>query len=229
MKKIKISSEVVYIVSIFVLAFAVAVLSTAGFGVSMVVAPAYMLSQKITFLTFGQAEYVIQAIIFIFLCIIMKKVKPIYLVSFLTCVLYGAVLDLYRLIPFFNQNITPPESINIWLRIFLFVIGEILTAFSVALSLKTYIYSQLYDFFVKTVSQKFNIKLSVFKTCFDMSCLLVGVVMTLLFFKRFVGIGVGTVIMAFVNGALIGAFANLFDKYFEPVFVFKKFSKRFEV
>ena len=66
-RKIKISSEVTYFAAIVLLSLAVAILSTADFGISMIVAPAYLLSLKAGFLSFGQAEYVVQAIVFILL------------------------------------------------------------------------------------------------------------------------------------------------------------------
>ena len=57
-------SEICYLVSIVLLSFAVAMVAAAGFGVSMVVAPAYVLSLKVPFLTFGQSEYVVQLLLF---------------------------------------------------------------------------------------------------------------------------------------------------------------------
>ena len=101
-KKLKIPSEAVYILAVAFLSLAVAMISAANFGVSMIVAPAYLLSLKLEFLTFGQAEYVIQAGLFVVFCIAMRGFKIVYLSSFATCLVYGAALDLWRCIPFFN-------------------------------------------------------------------------------------------------------------------------------
>ena len=68
MKKIHIHSETVYIAAVVLLSFAVAMISSTGFGVSMIVAPAYILSLKVGWLSFGQAEYVIQAGLFAVPC-----------------------------------------------------------------------------------------------------------------------------------------------------------------
>ena len=57
-RKIKISGEVAYFAAIILLSLAVAILSAADFGISMIVAPAYLLSLKTSILSFGQAEYV---------------------------------------------------------------------------------------------------------------------------------------------------------------------------
>lgn len=74
-RKIKISSEIAYFAAIVLLSLAVAILSTADFGISMIVAPAYLLSLKAGFLSFGQAEYVVQAIVFILLLHCPQKVQ----------------------------------------------------------------------------------------------------------------------------------------------------------
>lgn len=219
-RKLKIPSEVVYILAVALLSLAVAMLTAANFGVSMIVAPAYLLSLKVGILTFGQAEYVIQAGLFIIFCIVMRGFRAVYLSSFVTCLIYGAALDLWRCIPFFNPNVTTPGSMSMPIRILLFIFGVLLTSFSVAMFYKTYLYPQVYDFFVKGVSGKFGIKLSRFKTCFDLSCLAVAAIMSLAFFGRFEGIGWGTLVIAPINGTIIGFFCRLFDKYFDfpPLF-----------
>lgn len=228
-RKIKISSEIAYFAAIVLLSLAVAILSTADFGISMIVAPAYLLSLKAGFLSFGQAEYVVQAIVFILLCIVLKRFRFVYFFSFGTCLIYGFVLDLWRKIPFLNPTATPPGSMNLPLRIAMFVIGMILTSFSVALFFKTYLFPQVYDFFVKAVSCKYGIKLSRLKTIVDLSCLTASVIMTFAFFGEIRGIGWGTLIMALLNGTVIGFFSKLLDKAFDFQPTFTRFAAMFKL
>ena len=227
MKKIKMSSEITYLFAIVLLSLAVAMLTAADFGISMIVAPAYLLSLKIQCLSFGQAEYVIQAGVFIVLCFVLRKFKFVYLFSFGTCLIYGFVLDLWRKIPFFNPCITPPGSMDLWLRITMFVVGVVLTSFSVALFFKTYLYPQVYDFFVKAVSSRYNIKLPVLKTVVDLSCLTASFIMTLAFFGNITGIGWGTLVMAVLNGTIIGLFSKMLDKIFNFQPTFNRFAALF--
>ena len=227
MKKIILSSEIIYLVAIALLSLAVAALSAADFGISMIVAPAYLLSLKTNFLTFGQAEYVIQAGVFIVLCLVLKKFKFIYLFSFGTCLLYGFVLDMWRKLPLFDPQTTPPGSRSLPFRIILFLSGIILTSFSVALFFKTYLYPQVYDFSVKEISRRYGIRLPILKTIVDLTCLTTSFIMTLTFFGKIRGIGWGTVIMALVNGTLIGFFSNLLDRIIEFRPIFRKFSLLF--
>lgn len=226
-RKVRIPGEVAYLAAIALLSLAVAILSAADFGISMIVAPAYLLSQKVTALSFGQAEYVIQAGVFIVLCIVLRKFRWVYLFSFGTCLIYGLILDLWRRIPFFDPLTTPPGSMNIWLRIVMFVIGMTLTSFSVALFFKTYLYPQVYDFFVKAVSHRYGIRLSVLKTIVDLACLTASVVMTFAFFGEIRGISWGTLVMALFNGTVIGLFSKLLDKAFDFRPAFPRFASLF--
>ena len=56
------SAELAYVLGIVILAFGTALMERAGFGMSMVVAPAYLLhlklSQTLPWFTFGVSEYV---------------------------------------------------------------------------------------------------------------------------------------------------------------------------
>lgn len=229
-KKIKLPSEVMYFGAILTLSLAVAILAAADFGVSMVVAPAYITSLKFTALTFGQCEYILQGILFVAFCIAMRKVKLVYFSSFLSCLIYGAVLDLWRaVIPVLNPDITPPGSMSLPVRIAFFVTGMLLTALSVATFFNTYLYPQVYDFFVKGVSTRYRKNRTKFKRCFDASCLGVALLLTLLFFRSIKGIGVGTVIMTFLNGILIGVCSKFFEKHTEFVPLCKKFAVHFDL
>ncbi len=228
-KKLRIPGEIAYFAAIILLAFAVAMLTSANFGISMIVAPAYLLSLKTGILSFGQAEYVIQAGVFIVLCIVLRKFKLVYLSSFATCLIYGAVLDLWRLLPCFDPAVTQPGSMDLWIRIVMFVAGVLLTAFSVALFFKTYLYPQVYDFFSKAVSSKYGIKISTFKTAFDLTCLTASVIITYCFFGKLVGVNWGTLVMAIVNGTLIGFFSSVLDKTCDFTPIFRKFAALFEL
>ncbi|MGN0602199.1 MAG: DUF6198 family protein [Oscillospiraceae bacterium] len=227
-KKVVICSELVYLAAILILSFSVAMITSTDFGVSMIVAPAYILSQKFTFFTFGQCEYIVQGLLFIVFCILMKKVKIVYFSSFITCLIYGAVLDIWRfIVPLFNPDITVPGSMPMYIRIILFAVGMLMTSFSVALFYRTYLYPQVYDFFVKGISAKYGFNRTRFKMLFDLLCLITAIIMTLILFRGFVGIGVGTIIMTCLNGVFIGLFGRFLDNHFEFVPVAKRFSSCF--
>lgn len=229
MKRIKICSEAVYIIAMLCISFSVAMVSAADFGVSMIVASAYIISEKVSFLTFGQAEYIVQGLLFVVFCILMRKVRLTYFCAFLTSVLYGALLDMWRaVIPHFNPSVCAPGSMHMALRITYLAVGMVMTAFAVALFFKTYICPQVYDYFVKAVSEKYGIDRTKFKACFDAGCLVTACALSFIFFRRFVGIGIGTVIMTLLNGVIIGGFGKLLDKTVEVKPLFPKLAAKFE-
>ena len=225
----KIKDEIVYLLAIVLISFSTAMISAADLGVSMIVAPAYILSLRFDFLTFGQCEYIIQGLFIIVFCFVMRKFKPIYLFSFVTALLYGAMLDMWRaVIPHFRQEVYLGGALPMHLRIIYFVVGAVLTSLAVALFLHSYLYPQVYDFFVKGITNKYNYKLSTFKYIFDGTALLTAVVLSLLFFHGFKGIGIGTLILTVANSFMIMMFNKLIDKTLVITPIFPKLKKYFD-
>ena len=211
MKKRTINSELVYLLAIIILSFSIDLMTIANMGLSAINGPAYILSEKIDLLTYGQAEYIVEGIVFIIFCVLMKKFKITYLSSFITGILYATMADVWKIIfPFFQNQ----YEICIQLRILYFLIGFILSAIAIALFYKSYLYPQIYDFFVQEMSKKYHLSLKVFKTGFDCIFLILSFIMSFMLFHGIVGIGIGTILVALFNGTLIDFFKNFFDKYF---------------
>ncbi len=227
-KKLQISSEAVYLLAAVILSFATAMLAAADFGLSMVVTPAYAISIRASFLTFGQAEYLVQGSLFVVLCIVLRKVRLIYLVSFGSGLIYGAALDFWRaVLPWLNPEVTAPGSFGLPARILIFTVGFFLNSFGVTLYFKTYFYPQVYEFFVKGVSRRLGMKLEKFKICYDMCSLAAGALISLLLLHRLAGIGLGTVIMACCNGVLVGKMGGWLDKHISIQARFPKLEGKF--
>lgn len=228
-KKIRISNEWIYVLAVLVLSFATAMLAAADFGMSMVVAPAYIISLKLPFLTFGQAEYLVQGTLFLVFCLVMRKIKPMYFFSFLSGFIYGAVLDFWRaVIPHFNPELYRPGTLPLSIRICYFLVGFLLNSLGVALYFKTYFYPQVYEFFVKGLSKKCGIKLEKFKIGFDMTCLVIALILSFVLFRSMKGIGAGTVILACCNGVLIGCYGKWMDRHLDVYTKWLNFSEKFE-
>ena len=129
-------SELVYFVGIVVLAFSTALMERANLGLSMVVAPAYLVHLKLVeylpFFSFGMAEYVFQAVLLVALTLIMGKGKIGYLLSFATAFFYGILLDgSMELV-----GLLPVEGI--WWRLALYGVGLFTCSVGVALLFHTY-------------------------------------------------------------------------------------------
>lgn len=222
MKKINFSTELAYILGLTLIALGVVFMEKANFGVSMVVAPAYILFKFLNtflpFFTFGMAEYVLQAFLIILLIVILRKFKIAYVLSFATAILYGLILDGLMLL----GNFLP--TTHFALRILYYILGMVITASGVALQFKTYLPQESYELFVKEISSCKNINIHKFKTCYDLSSLLVGIILSFTFFGfgNFVGVKLGTIICALINGFIISLFTKLYDKLFTFKDYFRK-------
>lgn len=229
MKKRTFYTELAYVIGIITLAVGVTFTERADFGMSMVVAPAYVLHRFISTLpsmgwfTFGVAEYTFQLLLVVVLMIIMRKFRWSYLFSFVTAVIYGYILDLFMwLIPTVDPG-------NVGMRILMFILGEVFCTFGVSMVFHTYISPEAYELFVSEISKKLGKPTGKVKWVYDISSCLLAVVMSFLFFGFgvFVGVSWGTALCALVNGFIITYMCKAED----ALFVFKdglKLRKLFE-
>lgn len=214
MKKGVCYSEMAYVWGMLLLAFGTALMEKGGFGMSIVVAPAYILhlkvSQYLPFFSFGMAEYVLQAVLIVLLSLILHTFKKHYLFSFITAVIYGFLLDgMMKAVSFM------PETFL--LRVCLYVTGFIICAIGVAFLFHTYIALEAYELVVKEVAHEKKMEIGKVKTIYDLSSCFISVLLSFLFFGlfRFEGVKIGTFICALFNGWLIGKMGNLLERTFD--------------
>ena len=212
MRKASFYSELAYVVGIVGLALGTAFMEKADFGMSMVVAPAYLLYMKLSqvypLVTFGMAEYTIQGCLLVVMVLALRRFKVSYLFSFITAIIYGVTLDCcIALIAYMDASVFA-------LRVIYYVIGLLLCAIGVAFIFHTYIAPEVYELFVKEVSAKTHIKISRFKTIYDCVSCCVGILMSFLFFGlfHFRGVQIGTIICALINGKTIGIISSFLEK-----------------
>ena len=217
MKKKGFYTEAAYLIGLVGIALGVGFMERADFGLSMVVAPAYVLHRMVSsipgfeFFTFGVADYTLQAVLLILLAAVVRKFRFSYLFSFVTAVVYGYVLDLILLL------MPQISADNYFLRILFFILGEFFCSVGVSMMFHTYISPEAYELFVSEVSKTYHLKTHKVKTVYDCVSCVVGIVLSFVFFGfgSFVGIGWGTVICALINGVIIGGMSKLEDKWFE--------------
>ncbi len=211
--KRKFSTELAYLLGIVLLASGTVLMEKADFGVSMIVAPAYVLyrwlSPRWAFFTFGMAEYCLQAALLLLMALILRRFRLSYLFSFFTVVLYGFVLD-----TFMRIGALLPAGL-LWQRAVCYLAGMLLCAAGVSAMFHTYLSPEVYELFVKEVSAHFRLDINRFKTAYDCVSCLVGIAMSFLAFGlwRFVGVNWGTIVCALVNGTIIGRFSAFYETH----------------
>lgn len=215
MKKIVFYTESAYIFGIAGLALGTAFMEKANMGISMVVAPAYLIYLKLSgvwnFVTFGMAEYTLQVCLLVIMAMVLRRFKVSYLFSFVTAIIYGFTLDgCMRLLA--NTGIP-----SFALRIEYYIIGLVMCSLGVAFVFHTYIAPEAYELFVKEVSAKMHCDISRFKIGYDCVSCLIGIILSFIFFGffHFEGVKFGTIICALINGRLIGFISSLMEKYLD--------------
>lgn len=212
MKK-KFSTEFAYVLGIVLVAWGVVLMEKADFGVSMVVAPAYLLYRWLSpawhFFTFGMAEYCLQAVLLLAISLLLRRFRISYLFSFVTAVVYGVVLDALM----FLGTMLPSGGLA--LRGIYYAAGMLFCAAGVSAMFHTYISPEVYELFVKEVSAHFGVDINRFKTGYDCVSCLLGVAMSFLAFGpwHFVGVKWGTILCALLNGWIIGQFSAFYEKH----------------
>lgn len=208
-------TELAYVFGLVALAAGTALMEAADFGMSMVVAPAYLmhmkLSQTLPFFSFGMAEYTLQAFLLAVMCIVLRRVKLSCLFSFVTAVIYGFMLDGAMLL----TALIPAQGAVV--RAAFYLAGMLCCAAGVSLMFHTYIPPEAYELFVKDISARFGVNINIFKTCYDCASCLAGVILSFAFFGmwHFEGVKLGTVVCALVNGYIIGLCTRFFERCFE--------------
>ena len=213
MKKRRFSAELAYVLGIVFVAWGVVLMEKADFGVSMVVAPAYLIYRWLpptrSFVTFGMAEYCLQAVLLLVMALVLRRFRVSYLFSFVTAVVYGFVLDGFMLL----GGLLPADEI--WQRAIWYVVGMLFCAAGVSAMFHTYVSPEVYELFVKEISARFRLNINRFKTVYDCASCLLGVLLSFLAFGfgKFEGVKWGTVVCALVNGWVIGRFSAFYEKH----------------
>lgn len=208
-KKIGPFGELAFLVGTMILPLGTSLMACGDFGLSVVVVPAYLISLKVDFLTFGMAEYCLQGVLLVLFCLLMGKFRVGYLFSFFAAFSYGVVLDLW--LPLIETIPLP----TLGARLALYMVGMLINSFGVSFYFKSYFPPQIYELFVKGLSEKFHIDMGKFKIGYDLFSCAVGLAMSFLFFGRIEGIGVGSVACAFLNGVLIAFWCRVIDRFFD--------------
>lgn len=210
--------ELAFIFGSVFLTLGIALQTRADIGVSMVAAPAYIISLKFDSLTFGRAEFLVQGLLFLGYCIVVHRFEYKKLMSFVVAVPYALLLDACMIAVRF---ICPNTMLE---RLLIFLGGTVISALGIAFYFRTYFPMLVYEMFVMGISEHCNADFNKVKIIYDWTSFMTAVILSLLFFKAFCGIGIGTVLCTILNGPLIKHCGKLLDRHidFKPMIKLKK-------
>ena len=183
-------SELAYVFGIIFLALGTALMERADFGMSMVVAPAYIIHLRLVriwpFFSFGMSEYCLQFLLLVLLGVALRKLH-------------------------FADDTFFKTANKLVFRVFLPVL--LICSLGVALLFKTYFAPEVYELAVKEITALTGRPIAVVKTTYDMTSLFISVALSFAFFgwMHFEGVKLGTLFTALINGWLIGKISDALD------------------
>ncbi len=234
MKKIHKMNEAAWLLGIILCSLGVALCTRSDLGLSMIAAPAYIISQKVSaflpWYTQGTSEYIFQGALLVLTAIVCKKFKPAWLLSFSTAIIFGKTLDLWFFVfdsgaAAFFSGLTKSIFGSYFVaasKILLFTSGELVTALAIAFYFRTTMPIQVYELFVTQVAETYSLDKNKVKLANDAVYFASSILLALTLNKNLSGIGIGTVIITIVNAPLIAFFGKILDK----IFVFDSLFKR---
>ena len=211
-------SEHAYFFSVLFIALSVAFLYVAGFGTSLTSAPALVLYQKVAYttdsLSYGEAEYTIQALVLLFLFIVTGRFNKKYVMSFVSTLLFSAIIDatinVFALIPYSILGL-------IWVRVIILVFALVLGPFGFVLMSHTYISPIIYILYQDELSDAIGkSKNTVFWTYSLVSC---GFALFLSFYFfgmwEFIGVNIGTILYTLSTILLHEPMEHFVEKHYK--------------
>lgn len=195
---------ILFIVSLFFSALGVAFTKRGELGVSPISSVANVLSYKFDALSLGTWLIIWNCVLIAGQIVILrKKFQPIQLLQVPLSFLFGWFTDLGMMI----VSHIPAEVYAV--RLAMVIIGIVILAFGIALSVIANVIMNSGEAFVKAISDTIHKEFGNVKIAFDISCVVTALILSLIFFNfTIVGTREGTVISAFLTGVAVKFFCK---------------------
>ncbi len=232
-KKIPKTSELMWILGTIFMSLGVCICKKTGLGVSMIAAPTFILQEFLyplsSFFSVGVTEYLLQGVILVILCLVVRKFDWRFLLCFAAAVIYGYCLDLWFII--LGEEIFSSIAVR-WVML---LVGDFCVSLGVACFFRTYFPLQIHELFVSEVSAKFASPVTRTKWIYDICCLVLSIILAFSLFGDaasfdwkqiyavgFHSIGLATLVTTLINAPLIKLCGFILDKIFLPTPLFPK-------
>lgn len=196
---------ILFIVSLFISAIGVAVTKKGELGVSPISSVANLMSIQFDALTLGNWLIIWNCVLILGQIVLLrKKFQWIQLLQIPLSFLFGYFTDFGMwLVSFFDAD-------KYIFRLILVIVGTVILAFGIALSVIANVIMNSGEAFVKALSDTIHKEFGNVKICFDIGCVIIAVLLSLIFFDmKIVGTREGTIISALLTGFVVKLFTKL--------------------
>lgn len=199
---------VLFIISLFFAALGVAFTKRGELGVSPISSVANVMSCKFASLSLGTWLIIWNGILIVGqIAILGKRFQPIQILQVPVSFLFGWFTDLGMwMVSFIPADIYP-------VRLMMVIVGVVILGFGISLSVIANVIMNSGEAFVKVVSDKLHKEFGNVKIAFDVLCVALALVLSLLFFHfSIVGTREGTIISALLTGVVVKSFSGKLKK-----------------
>ena len=200
---------IVYFVGLNLIAFAVVFNIRLNFGVAAFSSSMYATSE-IFGISLGTASIIFYLLFIVIQCVLSRKISLMYILEIPLSFAFGWLTDLY-------DFILPEIPFVFPVRLVLFCLSMCVTSMGVFLCVRSNLVLTPTDGIVKTISEVFGLPFSACKNGFDITMVLLTVILCAVNHTQFYGIGIGTVLSAVCLGRIIRIYEKKIPLSFPPL------------
>lgn len=217
-QKVLVKKCILLIIGLFFSGVGIAFTKHGELGVSPISSVANVMSLKFSFFTMGSWLIIWNCVLILGQIIILRKDFKVYqLLQIPLSFLFGYFTDIgMKIVSFIPVN-------SYFVKLLMLFIGIAVLAFGISLSVIANVIMNSGEAIVKAISDKTGFEFGNVKVVFDVSCVVVSVVLSLIFFDmKILGTREGTVISAVLTGFVVKFFTKLLKEKLSKLIKAKK-------
>lgn len=215
-KKELVKRYAVLLIGLYFMALSVRLSVATGLGTSPISTLPNVFAYIFPDASFGVIMFIWNMLLLIAQIVVLRKdFKPVQLLQIPLSFIFSAMLDFNQyLLSFFT-----PEGIIV--KIIMIVVGCILLGLSVFITVRADVVMNCGEGIVNAVSEKLHFEFGYVKVALDVSYVVIGGILSFVFFGKLQGIGIGTLFLAVCTGFVVEFFTKLLGKKIDRFFLTK--------
>lgn len=198
---------ILFVIGLFFSGLGIAFSKQADLGISTVSSVPNVLSVKFDFISFGMWSTIINCVFVICQILILRKnFKLFQLLQIPMSFVFGFFIDIGMMI----VSIIPVP--NYFVRLALTIAGILVLAVGIALAVIADILFNSGEGFVKAVTEVTDMEFGKVKVIFDICCISLAAILSMIFFGRIIGIREGTLMAAVFTGFIVSFITKILNK-----------------
>ena len=194
-----------FLIGVAVNSFGIAFITKSALGTSQISSIPYVLSLRFERISFGTWTFLFNMLfIGIQIILLKKEFHPVQFLQIPANILFSWLIDVSMdILADFRPQM-------IWIRFFCLLAGCFLLALGIAVEVAPNVITVPGEGIVRVLSQVSGKKFGTVKVYFDVTLIAVAFVLSVLFFRKLEGVGIGTL----VSAVTVGRFVNFINTYF---------------